>query len=932
MGSLFKWLNDRTGLVTAAKTWANWTVPAGRCLCRYLPAAIIFAFLLQGITGLFLWAFYSPSAVTAWESVYHVQYNVPYGWLVRGIHHFSAQLLVGTLFVYILLMIVHGSYRKPREFVYWSALVMFLLTLCSCLTGDLLSWSLSGYFATIARVSFLQLIPKIGVMLYQLVVGGPDPQFGTLTLTRFTVLHIAVFGGGFLGVMIFWKWADIRSRKQAQTANHSCALACASVKQRPFWGCEAIGTSLACVIFFIGVMLLVFQHSLTSEQIAARSKTLPAEAYLGAELAAPADPGGSYDAARPEWSFRALYYYSKFPIFSKIGMFCAIFVFPTILALYFFGIPIFERIVFVHYLIVGFTVLLFILFCRFTYLSYWDDYKNPEHAPTFLAGKAEADVLRDRAVELAHAPAGIPKTGALDLLKKDTYVQGPKLFKQHCASCHNFTPMKDQTVSADFAPIVTAEPSAPNLYQSVSAQWMRGFHNEALLKSDDYFGKTTKFAKTGSMIGFVTGRLQSGAYDKSGGFILNQNGLLYPLIGADGGFAFDILESALTQCVKENKDLVKKGDYIAKLKELVAARFNDQKFLEEKKIKAPKAVLTELAKVLAAILDDPEYVELLKDEDNIGTIVDDDDIASFLEETFLAHLCGGGEPIAKEKQKYINQLRDALVVSCNEMTDILYEESQLEEIRPLVDGKYQNLRANAIDDMNFLTCTECHTFYGSDKALACDLRGYMSKKWIAGIISDPANKTYYGKKNDRMPAYFPVEGDKLLNQTEVQMIADWMHGKWYRAPEFNKTADAPKADAPKVDAPKAEAPKAEAPKVDAPKVDAPKAEAPKVDAPKADAPKADAPKAEAPKADAPKADAPKADAPKVDAPKVEAPKADAPKAEAPKADAPKVEAPKADAPKEEAPKVDAPKVEAPKAEAPKAEAPKAEAPKAASAK
>ncbi len=839
MGSFFNWLNDRTGLVTAAKVWANWTVPAGRCLCRFLPAAIIFAFILQGITGLFLWAFYSPSAVTAWESVYNVQYNIPYGWLVRGIHHFSAQLLVGTLFVYILLMIVHGAYRKPREFVYWSALVMFLLTLCSCLTGDLLSWSLSGYFATIARVSFLQLLPKVGVMLYQLVVGGPDPQFGTLTLTRFTVLHIAVFGGGFLGVMIFWKWADIRSRKQAQLAgNLKCDLACSTVKQRTFWGCEAIGTALACLLFFAAVMLLVFQHSLTAEQIAARSDTLPAQAYLGAELTSPADPGGSYDAARPEWSFRALYYYSKFPIFSKIGMLFAIFVFPTFLGLYFFGIPIIDRVVFGHYFNVAVTLILFILFCQFTYKSYWDDYKNPEHAPTFLAGKAEADVLRDRVIELAKAPAGISKTGALDLLKKDAYIQGPQLFKQHCSSCHNFAPMKGQTASADFLPITAAEPSAPNLYQSVSAQWMKGFHNEALLKSDDYFGKTSKFAKTGSMIGFITGRLQSGAYVEGGAFILNQNGLLYPLIGADGSFAFDILEASLTQCVKENKEAVNKGEYIPKLKELVAAKFADQKFLAEKKIKAPKAVLDELAKVLAALFDDPEYVELLKDEDNISTIVEDDDIATFLEETFLAKLCGGGEPIPKDKQKYLNQLREALVKSCNEMADILYEESQLEDIRPLVDGKYQGLRATAIDDMNFLTCTECHTFYGSDKTLACDLRGYMSKKWIAGIISDPAAKEYYGKKNDRMPAYRPVEGDKLLNEQEVKMLADWMHGKWYRAPKLDNAQqkNTPNAEAPKAEAPKAEGPKTEAPKAEVPKTEAPKAEVPKTEAPKAEAP------------------------------------------------------------------------------------------------
>ncbi|MDD3587746.1 MAG: menaquinol-cytochrome C reductase, partial [Thermoguttaceae bacterium] len=106
--NLFKWLDDRTGLATGFNKVMNWTVPACKCCCRILPAVIVFAFLLQGITGVFLWAFFAPAAQTAWESVYYIQYQVPCGWLVRGIHHYSAQLLVATLGLYILHMILSG--------------------------------------------------------------------------------------------------------------------------------------------------------------------------------------------------------------------------------------------------------------------------------------------------------------------------------------------------------------------------------------------------------------------------------------------------------------------------------------------------------------------------------------------------------------------------------------------------------------------------------------------------------------------------------------------------------------------------------------------------------------------------------------------------------------------------------------------------------
>ena len=91
--------------------------------------------------------------------------------------------------------------------------------------------------------------------------------------------------------------------------------------------------------------------------------------------------------------------------------------------------------------------------------------------------------------------------------------------------------------------------------------------------------------------------------------------------------------------------------------------------------------------------------------------------------------------------------------------------------------------------MEFLGCVDCHPFYGHEKSdHACDLRGYMSKEWLRGFIADPTDVKYYGKHNDRMPAYRPADGDALMSDDEIAILADWMHGAWYRAPEVsNKT-------------------------------------------------------------------------------------------------------------------------------------------------
>ncbi|MDR2704549.1 MAG: hypothetical protein LBC02_02105, partial [Planctomycetaceae bacterium] len=101
MQNLFlQWLDERTGIPTLCDKIRHWSVPAG--CCRFLPTMIIFAFLLQAITGVFLWAYYSPSAQSAWESLFFMQFVLPGGWMIRGIHHFAAQLLTVLLGLYLL--------------------------------------------------------------------------------------------------------------------------------------------------------------------------------------------------------------------------------------------------------------------------------------------------------------------------------------------------------------------------------------------------------------------------------------------------------------------------------------------------------------------------------------------------------------------------------------------------------------------------------------------------------------------------------------------------------------------------------------------------------------------------------------------------------------------------------------------------------------
>ncbi|MDR0870276.1 MAG: cytochrome b N-terminal domain-containing protein [Planctomycetaceae bacterium] len=507
-----QWLDNRTGIPFLFNKIANWTVTDRRCPCRFFPAAILFTFVLQAITGVFLWAYYSPSATSAWESLFYLQFHLPGGWLIRGIHHFAAQLLTVLLGFYLLGLVFSGRYRTPREFVFWSAFILFLLSLCSSLTGDLLSWTLSGFSATLVRVRFLQMIPLIGGYLFKIVASGAE--FGTLTLPRFLVLHILVFGGGFFAFAVLWRFFDYRAR------GGTCSAVCSkdggtspAADKVSFWSCEVVKTSLVWLLVMLVVLLLNYRqpvlHKITGKNAPQAAANLPREAHLGVHLGAPADPSSFYDAARPEWSFRSLYHFCNLKISGKDVFpgekkFIPVFVVTGIFAAYIFLIPVIGRVKAGHYLNVLVVAFLFVSLSYLTYASYHHDYFEEEMAG-FRSDEAAAERLAERTVQLCLAE-GIPPTGALSVAANDPFLRGPELYKQHCAVCHPFQPLDGEQEHADFAKIPCDTLKAPNLYRPLRKEWVGGFLSDKKIRNDDYFGKT-KF-KQGTMSGFVRSGLK----------------------------------------------------------------------------------------------------------------------------------------------------------------------------------------------------------------------------------------------------------------------------------------------------------------------------------------------------------------------------------------------------------------------------------------
>ncbi len=183
----FTWLDERLGLKTIYDTVLDRKVPKVNWWFT-LGSASLFLFLLQGFTGMMLTVYYVPSPDHAYDSIQYIMTGVSYGWLIRGIHHWGASLMVLIVFFHMLRTYFFGAYKYPREFTWVTGVFLLLLTLGMGFTGYLLPWNQRAYWATTVATSIAGTVPFIGNFVNQALRGGTD--LSAVTLARFFSVHI----------------------------------------------------------------------------------------------------------------------------------------------------------------------------------------------------------------------------------------------------------------------------------------------------------------------------------------------------------------------------------------------------------------------------------------------------------------------------------------------------------------------------------------------------------------------------------------------------------------------------------------------------------------------------------------------------------------------------------------------------------------------
>lgn len=200
-GGVCRWVDERIGLSELIAFARHKTVPQHKHSFWYYWGGIsLLFFIVQLFTGILLLVYYRPGK-EAFDSVRQITYDVDFGWLIRSAHSWSANLMVFAVFVHMFSVFFMKAYQKPREFGWWSGLVLLGTVMLFGFSGYLLPMDELSYFATKVGLQIPSMIPGLSQLVNDLVRGGS--QVGEATVQRFFALHAVILPLLFLPLLGF---------------------------------------------------------------------------------------------------------------------------------------------------------------------------------------------------------------------------------------------------------------------------------------------------------------------------------------------------------------------------------------------------------------------------------------------------------------------------------------------------------------------------------------------------------------------------------------------------------------------------------------------------------------------------------------------------------------------------------------------------------
>lgn len=310
------WLDRRTGLDSLLRHALDEPIPAGAKIAYVFGSGLLFLFLSQIVTGVFLAMYYVPSADHAHTTLAYITKEVTAGAFLRSIHAYGSSAIIIVLLLHVMQTFFYGSYKGRRELVWLAGCVLLALMLGMAFTGYLLPWDQKAYFATTVGTNILSEVPWVGNGLKRLLRGGTE--MGTLTLSRFFVLHVFLIPAGIFAFVALHVYAFRRAGAAGPPTEDPITPKLPGERFYPKQLVMDVG--FAMLIIVILGLLAYFRPT---------------------ELGPKADPSDTQFLPRPEWYYVPVFQYLKYWHGSTSAL--GILIIPAIVGLLLVGLPFFDR-------------------------------------------------------------------------------------------------------------------------------------------------------------------------------------------------------------------------------------------------------------------------------------------------------------------------------------------------------------------------------------------------------------------------------------------------------------------------------------------------------------------------------------------------------------------------------------------------------------
>jgi quinol-cytochrome oxidoreductase complex cytochrome b subunit len=196
LSKTYNWINERIELDGLVEFMGKKYVPVhSHSIWYYFGGVSLFLFIIQVVTGILLLLYYKGGEALAFESIQFIMSKVQFGWLIRSIHSWTANLFILTAMIHMFSVYFGKAYRKPREITWVTGMLMFFLALGFGFSGYLLPWNELAFFATKVGTDIAGAVPVVGKPIMEFLRGGEDVTGATLS--RFFGFHVAVLPGLF---------------------------------------------------------------------------------------------------------------------------------------------------------------------------------------------------------------------------------------------------------------------------------------------------------------------------------------------------------------------------------------------------------------------------------------------------------------------------------------------------------------------------------------------------------------------------------------------------------------------------------------------------------------------------------------------------------------------------------------------------------------